>query len=79
MRIAAVTGKKRERMGDIGVHCNAYGLVEVGSTESTASELPSARFRVLSGQTLRQEIRQKRPFRDQTGDSRIAGPRRALT
>ena len=79
MRIAAVASKKGQRIGDIRVHCNAYGSVEVGSTESVASELPSARFRVLSGQTLRQEIRQKRPFRDQTGDSRIAGPRRGLT
>ena len=34
---------------------------------AAACKLPSAGFRVLSGLTLRQEVRQRRSFRDQTG------------
>src|SRR5882762_3515105 len=39
-----------------------------GSRPCAACKLPPTKIRVLSGHTLRQEIRQGRPFRDQTGN-----------
>jgi hypothetical protein len=51
------------------VNSTGYPGREGISVLAGARGLPSPGFRVLSGQTLRQEARQRRSFQDQPGES----------